>query len=154
MKTHIHYSALRLLLFPSSPYLLFRLISPVATDVYPSHNTRPFHNIWQCGSSSTSEYFYLPDKCVSLVLEDSDLLYGTKVGERLLQQFFWKTAGNTATVYRAVGWTRLVIHFVKSQRLGIGCKDNILVLISKFIFHTRFVSWQTSKGHSITPQAN
>mgnify|MGYP006888792814 CR=1 FL=1 len=58
MKTHIHYSALRLLLFPSSPYLLFRLISLVATDVYPTvilrRYTRPFHNIWQwwhCRSS-------------------------------------------------------------------------------------------------------
>ena len=30
----------------------------------------------------------LPDKCVSLVLEDADLLYGTKIGESLLQQLF------------------------------------------------------------------
>ena len=166
MKTHIHYSALRLLLFPSSPYLLFRLISLVATDVYPTvilrRYTRPFHNIWQwwhCRSSrrraargkitlsddianityfliihiqmqlnntemslQINESILLPDKCVSLVLEDADLLYGTKIGESLLQQLFWKTVRNATAVYRAVGWTWLVIHFVKSQRLGIGCK--------------------------------
>lgn len=109
--------------------------------------TRPFHNIWQwwhhcievklaCSMIDiiifSKNRLVLPDKCVSLVLEDADLLYGTKIGESLLQQLFWKTVRNATAVYRAVGWTWLVIHFVKSQRLGIGCKRSRAKCISWF----------------------
>ena len=65
---------------------------------------------------------YLPYKCVSLVLEDANLLNGTKMCECLLQQVLWKATGDSPTIYRTIGRTWLVINFVKGQRLGICCK--------------------------------
>ena len=64
----------------------------------------------------------VPYKCVSFVLEDANLLNGTKMCECLLQQLLWKATGNAATVHGAIGRTRLVIHFIKRQRLWITWK--------------------------------
>ena len=62
----------------------------------------------------------LPDKCVSLVLEDSDLLNGTEVCEGFLEQFFRETVGDAAAVHGAVGGARLVVDLVERQGLRVG----------------------------------
>ena len=64
----------------------------------------------------------LPDKCVALVLEDSDLLNGTEVCEGFLEQFFRESVGDAAAVDGAVGGARLVVDLVEGQRLRVGCK--------------------------------
>ena len=98
----------------------------------------------------------VPYKCVSFVLEDANLLNGTKMCECLLQQLLWKATGNAATVHGAIGRTRLVIHFIKRQRLwitwkaqnvirqlGISFLSPVLVLFWGFacFFITRAVHW-------------
>ena len=71
----------------------------------------------------------LPDKCVSLVLEDSDLLNGTEVCEGFLEQFFRESVGDAAAVDGAVGGARLVVDLVERQRLRVGCKKTTTMVI-------------------------
>jgi len=62
----------------------------------------------------------LPNKCVSFILEDPDLLNSSEVREGLLQQVLGEAVGDTAAVDRAVGRAGLVVDFVEGQRFGVG----------------------------------
>ena len=63
-----------------------------------------------------------PNEGVSLVLEYPDLLNGSKVRERLLEQLLREAVDDAAAVHRAVRRTRLIVHLVERQRLRVGCK--------------------------------
>lgn len=67
----------------------------------------------------------LPHKCISLVLEDAYFLDGTEWRERLLQDLFAESAGQSATdsaaVNGTVGWTALVVNLVEGKRFGVHC---------------------------------
>ena len=62
----------------------------------------------------------IPDKGVSLILEDPDLLNGPEACEGLLQQVLAQPVGDTAAVDGAVGGAALVVHLVEGERLGVG----------------------------------
>ena len=62
----------------------------------------------------------LPDKCISLVLEDPDLLDCSEACECLLKEFLSETIGDASAVDGAVGGGALVVHFIKCERLRIG----------------------------------
>ena len=88
------------------------------------------HNRELCGSPC--KYFFdLPNEGVPLVLEYPDLLNGSKVRERLLQQLLGEAVHDAAAVHRAVRRRRLIVHLVKRQRFRVGCNfdhENKLLL--------------------------
>ena len=63
-----------------------------------------------------------PHEGVALVLEDSDLLNVSEVGESLLQEVLAQPVGDAAAVDGAVGGAALVVDLVEGERLGIGWK--------------------------------
>ena len=66
-------------------------------------------------------YFDLPNERVSLVLEYPDLLNGSEVRERLLEELLREAVHDAAAVHRAVRRTRLIVHLVERQRFRVGC---------------------------------
>ena len=62
----------------------------------------------------TNKVGSLPDKSISLVFEDPDLLNGSEAGERLLQQFLRQSIGDASAVDGAVGRGALVVHFIET----------------------------------------
>ncbi len=62
---------------------------------------------------------YSPDEGISLVLEDPDLLDGSKVREGLLQELLREAVGDAAAVHGAVGRAGLVVDLVERQGLGV-----------------------------------
>ena len=64
----------------------------------------------------------IPDKGVSLILEDPDLLNGPEACEGLLQQVLAQPVGDAAAVDGAVGGAALVVDLVEGEWLGVGCK--------------------------------
>lgn len=67
--------------------------------------------------------YYLPHKCVALILEDAYLLYCTIWRKCLLQYLLVEKARegaiDAATVYGAVSRAALVINLIKGQRFDI-----------------------------------
>lgn len=62
----------------------------------------------------------LPYERVTFVFEHSNFLDVAERSERFLDQFVGQPAGQSAAVHCAVGWARLIIHFVEGQRFGVG----------------------------------
>lgn len=67
-----------------------------------------------------SYYDNSPNECVTLVFEYPNFLDVAERSERLLHQFVGKPTRESATVHGAVGWARLIVHFVERQRFGVG----------------------------------
>lgn len=88
-------------------------IFPITKKKYETIFTNCYVKKMQCS----------PDESITLVLEYTNLLDGSKRRESFLHQLLCQTIGQSTAVYCTVCRTTLIVYFIESQWLRVCCKQ-------------------------------